>query len=117
MYLCIQEIVCLFCLSWGDLLNHGAPPNMLGINGQHSMGRGALWWFCSVGGIEYQTIVLENSIKPKLNFLGKLGCTLQTVGKCSMSRIYGGDFLIFRRMVKEIEMNFECSLLLEFKFE
>lgn len=107
----------MFCLSRGDLLNHGAPPNMLGINGQPSMGRGALWWFCSVGGIEYQTIVLENSIKSKLNFLGKLGCTLHIVGKCSMSRIYGGDFLIFRRMVKEIEMNFEYSLLLEFKFD
>jgi hypothetical protein len=70
-----------------------------------------------VGGIEYQTIVLENSIKSKLNFLGKLGCTLHIVGKCSMSRIYGGDFLIFRWMVKEIEMNFEYSLLLEFKFD
>jgi hypothetical protein len=34
-----------------------------------------------------------------------------------MSRIYGGDFLIFRRMVEEIEMNFEYSLLLEFKFD
>ncbi len=70
-----------------------------------------------MGGIEYQTIVLENFKKLKLNFLGKLGCTLRIVGKCSMDRIYGVDFLIFRRMVKEIEMNFEYSLLLEFKFD
>jgi hypothetical protein len=96
----LRKGVCLFCLSWGDLLNHGAPPNILGTSGQPSIGRGALWWFCSVGGIEYQTIDLENSIKLKLNFLGELGCTLRIVGKCSMGRIYEGDFLIFRRMVK-----------------
>ncbi len=70
-----------------------------------------------MGGIECQTIVLENFKKLKLNFLGKLGCTLQIVGECSMGRIYGVDFLIFRWMVKEIEMNFEYSLLLEFKFD
>ncbi len=102
VYVSIDEgsLFVLFCLSWGDLLNHGTPPNIiLGTGGQPSMGRGALLWFCSVGSIEYQTIVLENSIKSKLNSLGKLGC--------SMSRIYGGDFLIFRQMVKEIQMNFE----------
>ncbi len=100
----LRKVVCLFCLSWGDLLNHGAPPNILGTSVQPSMARGSFWWFCSVGGIEYQTIVLENSIKSKLIVLGKLGRILQIVGKCSMGRIYDrGDFLIFRWVVEETD--------------
>ncbi len=44
----------------------------------------------------------ENLVKLKLNIFEKLGPVLGTIGKPSMKRIYGGDFIIFKATLWEI---------------
>jgi hypothetical protein len=44
----------------------------------------------------------ENLVKLKLNIFENLGPILGTIGKPSMKRIYGGDFIIFKTTLWEI---------------
>jgi hypothetical protein len=47
-------------------------------------------------------IYKENLVKLKFNIFEILGPILGTIGKTSMKRIYGGDFIIFKPTLWEI---------------